>query len=119
MKTSPMVQNRTKNWISGIMTVALLLFLFGSAWVSKESWHHQLSNEYRQEQIREKVLTNDASNLEWKLAKHASSTAIIREASRELGMIPNIHTSEIIFIASVEPEPEVGIMGFFRGLKAD
>ncbi len=114
MKTSPMMQNRTKRWIERILLVSLLLFVFGALSVYRESLHQRLSEDLHQEQIRSKELLNQGSNIEWRLAEHASTAAIVKDAYLELGMIPNGQPADEIFIASAVKEPEYGIMGFFR-----
>ena len=113
MMTSPMMQNRTKRWIERIMLVSLLLFIFGALSVYRESLHQRLSEDLLKEQIRSKKLLNEGSNLEWKLAEHASTTVINKDAYTNLGMIPNGQPTEEIFVASVIEEPAFGIMGFF------
>ncbi len=114
MKTSRMMQNRTKRWMERILKIALFIFLYGVISVYKESFHQRLSEELRQEQIRAKELINEASNLEWKLAEHASTSSIKKAAMLELGMVPNGKPVEDIFIASAFEEPPFGIMSFFK-----
>lgn len=114
MKSSPMMQNRTKRWIERLMLVSLLLFIFGALSVYRESLHQRLSEDLRQEQIRSKELINEGSNLEWRLAEHASTAVIKKNAQLELGMVPNGQSADEIFVASAIEYPVFGIMGFFR-----
>ena len=77
--------------------VSLLLFIFGALSVYRESLHQRLSEDLRQEQIRSKELINEGSNLEWRLAEHASTAVIKKNAQLELGMVPNGQSADEIF----------------------
>jgi|GEM_PF-4118339 len=114
MKSSPMMQNRTKRWIEGVLYIALFAFIFSLVYVHKENYHHRLSEELQRELNRSKELINEASNLEWKLAEHASTASIKKAAMFKLGMVPNGQPADNIFIASAIEEPAFGIMGFFK-----